>query len=297
MSIKKKLAVLGAASLSLFSISTPALMQAKTQTVQAVNYKYADKFYKVKLLCRTEVDKNARPTLKVGDIFRHWKYLPAGTIVWVKSNGSNVSWQVKSPQLPGKYWVTEYNSLDYSWFSTNLNAELPRNTYVGHGYTVRQTPNTISLTNKYGKVTIYTNSIQLYHFPKSYGSTRNTAFIKAKFTNKSSYPRVAAHFVSNYFNIKKINENTLSRFDPSESTAHTPSEEIVHLNEISLSAVRPHKTITCLLADDMTGGLHSKQRFSFQPVDANGNNLGKPKYGTGSNLHYNDDDIDDDDDY
>lgn len=144
----KRIVILGMTSLSLLGISTTSLMQVKTQVVKAVHYKYADKYYKVKLLRKTEVDKAPHPYIKLSDVYYHWKYLPAGSIVYVKSNGSNVSWTVKGAQLPGKYWVTDYNSQDYSWFSTNLNAELPRNTYNAHGFVVRQTPNTISLTTR-----------------------------------------------------------------------------------------------------------------------------------------------------
>lgn len=291
----KRIVILGMTSLSLFGISTTSLMQVKTLAVKAVHYKYADKYYKVKLLRKTEVDKAPHPYIKLSDVYYHWKYLPAGSIVYVKSNGSNVSWTVKGAQLPGKYWVTDYNSQDYSWFSTNLNSELPRNTYNAHGLVVRQTPNTISLTNKYGKAIIYTNTIQLYHFPHADGSTPNTAYIRVRFTNKSNIPRFPAHFISDYFNIRKINTNTLSEFDPSESTAHAPNQEVWDARQLGLSAVRPHKTVTCIIADDLHGGLHSHQRFSFQPVDIYGRHLGKAKYATGSKMHYSDDITDDDD--
>lgn len=281
----KKLAI----SLVLGTCATYGSQAINLPTVHAVNYKYTDKFYKVKLLRKTEVDKSKHPYIKIGDVYNTWKYLPSGSIVYVKSNGSNVSWSVKSSQLRGKYWVTDYNSKDYSWFSTNLKAFLPRNTYNAHGFIVRQTPNTISLTNKYGKATIYTNTIQLYHFPHTGGTTRNTAYIKAKFTNKSSNPRIAAHFIDDYFNIRKINKKTLSVFDPSSSSAHAPNATVMHSSDHAFSAVRPHKTITCTIASDLSGGLHSKQKFVFQPQDLYGHKLGKPKYARGSKLHYSDD--------
>ena len=298
----KKLAVLGMVSASLLGGYTALASSSNATKVQATSYKYTKKFYKVKLLKKTEVDKSKRSYISISDVYNSWKYLPAGTIVYVKSNGDKVSWQVKGPQLKGKYWVTNYNTEDYSWFTTNLKAKLPFTSYNRHGIVVRQTPNTISYSNKYAKVTIYTNTIKLYHFNNTENAPYNTAYIKVKFTNKSKHARVAADFIDDYFKIRKLNSKTLSSFEAGISTQHAPNSQMWKQVQRGKQPVRPHKTITALIANDLHGGLHSHQKFMFQPIDDWDSSLGKPKYAKGSVLHQADDytetdDFIDDDEY
>lgn len=277
----KKALVIGLASIALLG-GTFVVNNQPNKTVQAATYKYTGKWYKVKILNKIEVDKYKRPTVHVGDIVSAVRCLEPGQTAYIKSLGKAYTWRVKARGLSGNYWQALNSTRDYSWFSTNMRAALP-STYSRNGVTVRTEKDSITVSNKQGKLTVYTTGIKLYHLKSYGGDPENDAFIKAKFTNKTRSPRTAIRFATDHMWIRKINSATYSNFYPDESVSCFPSKSVDKAVSRGFAAVRPGKTVKFTLAGHFSS-LKSYSKFVLCGTDYYHHQIGRSKYATGGLL-------------
>lgn len=175
-------------------------------TVQASSYKYAKKFYRVKVIKETMMY-----SIKKGSRFAKQYYLEPGDIIYVKNNKNNGwGWTIGKK---GKS-CSKRSSKNHSWFTTKVKAKKNSNVPSKKAVKAYFFKDGSTYTYYDSKVEIYFSEYQLgYHQEGNYISLNLIVTNRSKHNIQASdsiFSVLSAHAPSSgkYLNIKSIDQDS-----------------------------------------------------------------------------------------